>query len=210
MVTLKEVFYVANIIDYARVVLLVLAAQCSGYQFAAYYSLSYLLDAIDGPVARALGQESKLGYYLDMVIDRISSCMCLHFAAVSVLAGSSCVPDVLVPFVVAVLYGCLVLVEVAAHSLVMVLSEFLGVHQKQMGFDYQVVRLYLGDKRILFWACVSFEMLGIGLVADVKILVLLGLPGFLFRAVANVCRMISTISSQAQAGSSAKFESRSD
>lgn len=40
------------------------------------YVISCLLDAVDGQVARALGQTSKFGAVLDMVTDRcvISSC----------------------------------------------------------------------------------------------------------------------------------------
>ena len=34
------------------------------------YGISCLLDAVDGPAARALGQTSKFGAVLDMVTDR--------------------------------------------------------------------------------------------------------------------------------------------
>lgn len=34
------------------------------------YSISCLLDAVDGQAARALGQTSKFGAILDMVTDR--------------------------------------------------------------------------------------------------------------------------------------------
>src|SRR5882724_7003147 len=37
------------------------------------YGISCLLDAVDGPAARALGQTSKFGAVLDMVTDR-----CVH------------------------------------------------------------------------------------------------------------------------------------
>lgn len=173
--------------------------QGTGYHFAAYYSLSYLLDIIDGPVARAMGQESHLGYYLDMVIDRISSCSCLHLAAQAVLAGQTCVPFALAPLVAPLLYGALILVEIVAHGVVMFYSEILGVHQKQQGFEYRVVRLYLGDKRFLFWGCVSFELFGLGLVTGLTPVVLLGLPGFAFRAVANLARLVAMLTSQGNA-----------
>mmetsp|Transcript_43835 Transcript_43835/g.88362 ORF Transcript_43835/g.88362 Transcript_43835/m.88362 type:complete len:252 (-) Transcript_43835:393-1148(-) len=186
---LKELFYLANIIDYGRIVLLYLAVQSSGYTFAAYYSGSYILDAFDGYAARALNQESRLGYYLDMVIDRISSCACLHFAANAVLSGETCFPLWLAPLVAFALRASILLVEILAHGVVMFMSEVRGVHQKQMGYDYTIVRLYLSDKRYLFFACVSFEAFGLGLIVNLTPLVLLSLPGFAFRAAANLGRL---------------------
>eukprot|EP00931_Biecheleriopsis_adriatica_P097207 TRINITY_DN7095_c0_g1_i1.p1 TRINITY_DN7095_c0_g1~~TRINITY_DN7095_c0_g1_i1.p1 ORF type:complete len:249 (-),score=33.76 TRINITY_DN7095_c0_g1_i1:112-858(-) len=163
MVQLKELLYIANIIDYGRVITLYWALKSSdGYTFAFYYSISYLLDCVDGYAARALNQESRLGYYLDMVIDRISSCLCLHFAAQAVLAGNSCFGASTAPYVAFILRALIVLVEIVAHSAVMFLSEALGVHQKQMGYDYLIVRKYLSDKVYLFWACLSFELFGLG------------------------------------------------
>lgn len=42
-----------------------------------------------------------------------------------------------------ILRALILLVELVAHSSVMFLSEVLGVHQKQMGYDYAIVRKYL-------------------------------------------------------------------
>eukprot|EP00931_Biecheleriopsis_adriatica_P097208 TRINITY_DN7095_c0_g1_i2.p1 TRINITY_DN7095_c0_g1~~TRINITY_DN7095_c0_g1_i2.p1 ORF type:complete len:253 (-),score=38.58 TRINITY_DN7095_c0_g1_i2:123-881(-) len=197
MVQLKELLYIANIIDYGRVITLYWALKSSdGYTFAFYYSISYLLDCVDGYAARALNQESRLGYYLDMVIDRISSCLCLHFAAQAVLAGNSCFGASTAPYVAFILRALIVLVEIVAHSAVMFLSEALGVHQKQMGYDYLIVRKYLSDKVYLFWACLSFELFGLGLIVNVTPVVLISLPGFAFRAAANICRLVAIVSKQ--------------
>eukprot|EP00931_Biecheleriopsis_adriatica_P097209 TRINITY_DN7095_c0_g2_i1.p1 TRINITY_DN7095_c0_g2~~TRINITY_DN7095_c0_g2_i1.p1 ORF type:complete len:257 (-),score=32.54 TRINITY_DN7095_c0_g2_i1:30-800(-) len=194
---LKELFYVANIIDYGRVVTLYWALQSDdGFGFAKWYSISYLLDCVDGYAARALNQESRLGYYLDMVIDRISSCLCLHFAAKAVLAGDTCFGSFAAPFVALILRALIVLVEIVAHSSVMFLSEVLGVHQKQMGYDYAIVRKYLGDKVYLFWACLSFELFGLSLIVNITPVVIISLPGFVFRAAANICRLLAIISNQ--------------
>mmetsp|Transcript_14243 Transcript_14243/g.32062 ORF Transcript_14243/g.32062 Transcript_14243/m.32062 type:complete len:232 (+) Transcript_14243:65-760(+) len=188
----KEVFYVANLIDYGRIVALYWAVNSTGWTFAMWYSFSYALDAVDGYAARALKQESRLGYYLDMVIDRCSSCVCLHFAAVAVVSYGTIVPRGIVASVVWLfLYFCLAVIEIIAHGAVMILSEVVGVHQKQMGHDFQIVRMYLGDKKYLFWGCMSFELLGLGLIVDSAVLVVLGLPGFLFRASAILCRLVA-------------------
>mmetsp|Transcript_88798 Transcript_88798/g.250125 ORF Transcript_88798/g.250125 Transcript_88798/m.250125 type:complete len:246 (+) Transcript_88798:127-864(+) len=191
---LKELFYVANIIDYMRIVTLYWAVQSTGYIFAAYYSTSYLLDAVDGYAARALNQESRLGYYLDMVIDRASSCVCLHFAAKAVLAGETCVPQMVAASVAFLLRASIVVVEITSHGVVMFFSEVLGVHQKKMGYDYLIVRWYLNDKKYLFWACCSFELFGLGLICNSTWLAAIALPGFVFRAAANVCRLVSVAS----------------
>mmetsp|Transcript_60232 Transcript_60232/g.127586 ORF Transcript_60232/g.127586 Transcript_60232/m.127586 type:complete len:252 (-) Transcript_60232:78-833(-) len=190
---LKELFYVANIIDYGRIVTLYWAYQSTGTTFALWYSVSYILDAFDGYAARALNQESRLGYYLDMVIDRVSSCLCLHFAATAVATGQTFVPDFACPIVALTLRVLIVVVELLAHGVVMYLSEVLGVHQKQMGYDFKIVRMYLSDKRFLGWACFSFEGLGLGLIMNSAPLVLISLPGFLFRAVANVTRLMAVV-----------------
>lgn len=39
------------------------------------YVVSCLLDAVDGPVARARGETSKFGAVLDMVTDRCVLCL---------------------------------------------------------------------------------------------------------------------------------------
>lgn len=195
MPQLKEFFYLANIIDYARIVTLYWAVQSSGGTFVFWYAFSYILDIFDGPAARALNQESKLGYYLDMVIDRISSCLCLYFAALSVLTGETCIGASAAPIVAFVLRASLLVVEIIAHGTVCYLAEVQRVHQKKMGFDYAIVRMYLGDRKTLFWACASFEAFGLALIwpsCPISTpVVLVCLPGFVFRAAANTSRLIS-------------------
>jgi phosphatidylglycerophosphate synthase len=121
-----------------------------------------VLDIFDGMAARYFNQKSLLGYYLDMVIDRISSCVALHFAAVAVLSGLTIVPASLNTPVVYVLYSCLVMVEIIAHGVVCYFAEVLGIHQKHLGFDYLLVRLYLDSKALLFYGCASYEVGWIG------------------------------------------------
>merc|ERR1711982_264770 len=82
-------------------------------------------------------------------------------------------------------------VELVAHGAVMYLSEVLGVHQKKMGYQFKIVECYLSDKRFLGWACFSFEGFGLGLILNSAPLALISLPGFLFRALANVTRLVA-------------------
>ncbi|XP_037982566.1 CDP-diacylglycerol--inositol 3-phosphatidyltransferase, partial [Motacilla alba alba] len=83
--TVRDVFlFVPNLIGYARVLL---AAVSLGLMparpgpAAACYALAALLDAVDGHLARLLGQGSRLGAMLDMLTDRLSSvCLQLNLA----------------------------------------------------------------------------------------------------------------------------------
>jgi CDP-diacylglycerol--inositol 3-phosphatidyltransferase len=63
---------------YGRVVFAILAIYYNDQVVLATvcYATSQLLDAVDGPVARALGKSSSFGALLDMLTDRMSS-MCL-------------------------------------------------------------------------------------------------------------------------------------
>ena len=72
-------FYLANLIGYARIVCLFLSLHflSNPYVFMALYVLSYSLDAIDGPVARAMNQTTKFGAVMDMVTDRCSTALLL-------------------------------------------------------------------------------------------------------------------------------------
>jgi len=184
------VLYLANIIDYFRIIALYYATvqfyKGEVYMFAAFYLISYALDAFDGMAARALNQTSKLGLYLDMIIDRISSALCLHLAATKVIEDN---PTVYGTFAAAGLYTALILVELVSHGVVMYKSELGGFHQKEMESNSKVVRLYLDDKRFLFFACASFEAFSLSVVLGQPVLSLISLPGFLFRSLANTLRL---------------------
>lgn len=184
------VLYVANLIDYLRVVFLWLAYReyegGDGFMFAVWYVLSYLLDAFDGMAARALGQTSKLGYYLDMIIDRMSSMLCLHLAAQQVLVDF---PSPFGSALAGFLYACLIMVEFVAHGVVMYQAEMGSFHQKEMESESKIVSLYLQSKPVLFSSCVAYEAAAILLVMGEPLYSLAFAPGFLFRAVANLMRL---------------------
>eukprot|EP00501_MAST-03F_sp_TOSAG23-6_P000859 GSMAST32.ASY1.ANO1.895.1 assembled CDS len=189
--------YPANIIDYVRILFLWLAM--GGFNdcncFAVIYGFSYFLDCFDGIVARALNQCSKLGYYLDMIIDRISSILALYIAATVLQNGEfvmsgplqySPISENTLSFI---LLFCALSVEFVSHAVVCYFSEVVGVHQKLLGFDYAVVRMYLESKIGLAFGCFSYEGLSIGIISNSPGLVFISLPGFIFRAIANLTRL---------------------
>lgn len=162
--------------------------QNKGVHFAIFYSLSYFLDAFDGIAARALSQTSHLGYYLDMLIDRASSILCLYMASEAIKINGM-VPSAFIPTVVSMCYFLIVVVEVLAHGVVVFNAEVLGIHQKKMGFQFYLVRLYLDSKVMLFYGCAAFELCLLGAIVGSPLILMIGLPGFVFRALANICRL---------------------
>lgn len=211
---LPVVLYWANIIDYFRVVMLWLAITdnpaISVYfadyelskevQFTVFYALSYILDMFDGPVARFFHQESKLGYYLDMVIDRISSCLLLHYMATSLDENESNLGlgsingiEINNSVFAMLAYVCLYGVEIIAHAVVCYLAEVQEVHQKKLGYQYTIVKLYLNYKPILGWACISYEAFSLAVILGFRNIAIAFLPGFLFRAAANLMRLFACI-----------------
>ena len=74
----KIATFVPNLIGYIRFILLLISPYFAlskdyWYVFAICYSLSYLLDAVDGHAARYFDQCSRFGAALDMVCDRASN-----------------------------------------------------------------------------------------------------------------------------------------
>lgn len=77
-----EVFYYyPQLIGYTRVILLfvsLLFINTSPITFLFIYVISFGLDVLDGPVARAYGQTSHFGAMLDMITDKFSTpALCL-------------------------------------------------------------------------------------------------------------------------------------
>ena len=74
---MKVFFYVPNLIGYVRAALLVACAVYFREEeiVQVLYSLNVILDGVDGMAARYFHQESRFGYCLDMILDRIGSAM---------------------------------------------------------------------------------------------------------------------------------------
>ena len=65
----KELFYIPNILEYIRLYLLYRGLITKDIIFFAF---NYLLDLVDGFVARKLNQTSDLGCFLDHFVDRLT------------------------------------------------------------------------------------------------------------------------------------------
>lgn len=101
------------------------------------YVISCLLDAVDGPVARARGETSKFGAVLDMVTDRLVSHVATGLSS-CLIAGSRCTTSCLLCYLAsaypdfAVLFQLLIALDFSSHYMHMYRSVSL-VHSA-MGF----------------------------------------------------------------------------
>eukprot|EP00040_Diaphanoeca_grandis_P025156 m.139055 g.139055 ORF g.139055 m.139055 type:complete len:230 (-) comp30029_c2_seq11:184-873(-) len=76
--------FVPNLIGYGRVITMIIAVMYMPSQpwlAMAFYFTSAFLDAFDGLAARALGQSSTVGAMLDMLTDRVGTCILAMYVA---------------------------------------------------------------------------------------------------------------------------------
>jgi CDP-diacylglycerol--inositol 3-phosphatidyltransferase len=147
--------FVPNLIGYARVVLAALAL----YYMSEYpkyttlaYSISALLDAADGHAARALGQTSKFGAVLDMVVDRCAtSCLLCYLA--------SAYP----PY--ALLFQFLIALDFSSHYMHMYSSLATGSksHKLVQSDVSWILWMYYNNSTTLFLVCAANELFYVAL-----------------------------------------------
>ncbi|KAI0065438.1 CDP-diacylglycerol-inositol 3-phosphatidyltransferase [Artomyces pyxidatus] len=141
--------FVPNLIGYTRILLAGLALHFMSYHpkyCTLAYSVSCLLDAVDGQAARALGQTSKFGAVLDMVTDRCTtSCLLCYL--------SSAYPDY------ALAFQFLISLDFASHYMHMYSSLVTGSrsHKLVTSDVSRILWLYYNDSRTLFIMCAGNE-----------------------------------------------------
>ncbi|XP_065511360.1 CDP-diacylglycerol--inositol 3-phosphatidyltransferase isoform X2 [Caloenas nicobarica] len=113
---------------------------------AALYGASALLDAVDGAVARMLGQGSRFGAMLDMLTDRLSS-MCL-LVNLALLYPAT-----------AALFQLSMALDVASHWLHVHCTTLEGgaSHKAVGGEGHPLLRLYYSSRPLLFLVCAGNE-----------------------------------------------------
>ncbi|RKO99836.1 hypothetical protein CXG81DRAFT_3890, partial [Caulochytrium protostelioides] len=147
--------FVPNLIGYGRVILAILAiANLKSHQWISmlFYSMSCLLDAVDGVAARHYGQTSKFGAVLDMVTDRTTTAsLCVHLT-------------VLLPSW-APLFQLLISLDLASHYIHMFASLSLGAasHKQLSKTANPLLRLYYTNHHVLFAVCAGNELFFIAL-----------------------------------------------
>jgi len=148
--------YVANILDYFRVIFAVIAfynAKTSPQIFIISYFLSFSLDLFDGMAARYFNQKSKLGATLDMVIDRISTAGLLM--VLSVLYNE-----------ISHYFIFLMMLDVGSHWLqthsgfmdIPETGQLLKDNHKSLEEKFWILNFYYKNKYGLFTVCLGAEL----------------------------------------------------
>lgn len=146
-----------NIIGYARIVL----ALVSLYYMPLHprtctllYSISCLLDALDGYAARYYNQSTRFGAVLDMVTDRCTTACLLVFLASAFPRWS-------------IVFQGLISLDLASHYMHMyatlVMGGTGGSHKKVDKSRSYILNLYYTNKTVLFLFCLLNETFFIAL-----------------------------------------------
>lgn len=188
--------YVPNLVGYLRLALLLGAVMCkNNAKFLALYGASYILDALDGHLARALSQASSLGYILDMATDRASS-TALILRIVSQSTSHS----------LTVFLSLVSVLDILSHFFCVSASAISKKTHKEHsggGALSAVLRLYY-SRTVLFLVCLLTEVFVACILLKAaspkkesarrifctNALLCISFPFFLFKQVTNVAQMI--------------------
>ncbi|KAB5529045.1 CDP-alcohol phosphatidyltransferase-domain-containing protein [Coniochaeta sp. 2T2.1] len=149
--------FVPNLIGYARIVLAAVSLYymplhprtCSGL-----YTVSCLLDALDGYAARYLHQSTSFGAVLDMVTDRCTTACLLVYL-------SSAFPRF------SILFQGLIALDFTSHYIHMYVTLVTNgadaSHKNVSKSQSRILNLYYTNKTVLFTVCALNEMFFIAL-----------------------------------------------
>eukprot|EP00702_Spironucleus_salmonicida_P001852 EST43143.1 CDP-diacylglycerol-inositol 3-phosphatidyltransferase [Spironucleus salmonicida] len=141
----SPMLYVPNLIDYIRLLLLVIVLYVKSVKKqAVLLILSDVLDLLDGYIARLLKQMTILGQILDMVVDRISSTI----ISILIIQHS---PQYLTPFTL------LIVIDISAHWLRHVCGFILKSHHKEIITVQPLLNLYYQSKILLTLLCFCYQ-----------------------------------------------------
>ncbi|KAK0615562.1 CDP-alcohol phosphatidyltransferase-domain-containing protein [Bombardia bombarda] len=149
--------FVPNIIGYSRIILAIASLYYMPFHprtCCALYSVSCLLDALDGYAARYLDQSTRFGAVLDMVTDRCSTACLLVFL-------SSAFPRWIV------IFQCLISLDLASHYVHIVATLTMGgsdeSHKNVDKSRSWLLNLYYTNRTVLFIFCLLNELFFIAL-----------------------------------------------
>lgn len=174
--------YVPNIVGYVRASLIVCASEAMVRSFKTkdldlrglfmvLYVINFILDAVDGFLARALNQTSRFGAALDMILDRLGSA--LLFIALTLQHESS-------------VWLNLLFLDIASHWFLTLATKEHKVHTDL------ILKWYYSN---LLAVCVFHEAFLITLLSPLAknmqtILLIVFFPGFVAKIIVNVAQLI--------------------
>ena len=134
-------FNYPNCVGYVRIILLLLFLAFDKIEL---YMLSYLLDALDGYLARKYNQCTTFGGVLDMIVDRISSSVILLTKLYSPMN---------------LFY---VLLDWSSHFIHMQASLLNhSKSHKSMDYGSKILHMYYFNRTVLFSVCFGYELYNI-------------------------------------------------
>lgn len=149
--------FLPNIIGYSRIVLAVISLYYMPLHprtCSLLYSISCLLDALDGFAARRYNQSTTFGAVLDMVTDRCTTSCLLVFLASAFPRWS-------------IVFQGLISLDLASHYIHMYATLAMGgsgqSHKKVDSSRSYVLHLYYTNRTVLFLCCALNELFFIAL-----------------------------------------------
>ncbi|RDL30752.1 uncharacterized protein BP5553_10097 [Venustampulla echinocandica] len=149
--------FIPNLIGYSRIVLTLASLHYMPFhprKCSLLYSISCLLDALDGAAARKFKQSTRFGAVLDMVIDRCTTSCLLVFLASAFPRWS-------------IVFQALISLDLASHFMHMYATLAMGgssqSHKKIDKDRPWVMRKYYSDTRVLFTTCAMNKVFFIAL-----------------------------------------------
>lgn len=149
--------FLPNIIGYSRIVLAVISLYYMPLHprtCSLLYSVSCLLDALDGFAARRYNQSTTFGAVLDMVTDRCTTSCLLVFLASAFPRWS-------------IVFQGLISLDLASHYIHMYATLAMGgsgqSHKKVDSSRSYVLHLYYTNRTVLFLCCALNELFFIAL-----------------------------------------------
>ncbi|KAF9965556.1 CDP-diacylglycerol-inositol 3-phosphatidyltransferase [Mortierella alpina] len=142
--------FIPNLIGYSRIVLAALSLYfmpTSPKTCMVLYSISCLLDAVDGQAARYYDQCSKFGAVLDMVTDRCTTACLLCYLASAYSEY-------------AIVFQFLIALDVSSHYMHMYSSLTSGAtsHKKISETSNFILRAYYSNNNVLFAFCFADQL----------------------------------------------------
>jgi CDP-diacylglycerol--inositol 3-phosphatidyltransferase len=146
----KIYLLIPNLIGYIRILLVVLGFYVcfkNPYLFLICYSISQLLDALDGYAARYFRQSTRYGAMLDMVTDRGSTAALLIALAKLYPAYTR-------------LFMAVIVLDIISHFAYVYSSLIYGKtsHKLVSKTQNQLLRIYYSYKSVLFVLCLGNEV----------------------------------------------------
>lgn len=181
----RVLLFVPNQVAYVRAALLclfLLLVNTAPLVALCCYAVGALLDAVDGYLARRLHQQSRLGALLDFTLDRVAQ-------AALVVVLIRCFPDRWLPLLAVLLLD---LFSHLSHLYHTALSQ-VASHKLATQCSFRMLCRYYQQREILFFSCLFYELwlcalfiYSINPGVAMQVVLLLTLPGFLFKLYIHV------------------------